>query len=299
MRKIKLFTHTDLDGVGCEIVSKVIFGKNNVDCELHNYDTINIRINEFIKNREYKQYRYVFITDISVNEEIANLIDNTCANIVILLDHHKTALHLNKYKWAKVELEGKTELTSGTELLLLDFNYGDRKVLNNWVENIKRWDTWLWSTKYNDILPKQLNDLYYLLGRDVFVEKALNCIYNEILVGDFILQHTSILNMKQKQIEDYIKSKNKSLIKITDDKHKIGIVFADKYHSELGNELSKLNRDCDYIMIIDGKLVNLRTIKDNVDCGKIAKEHNGGGHPKAAGFIIDEDKILGFIKNIL
>ena len=52
-------------------------------------------------------------------------------------------------------------------------------------------------------------------------------------------------------------------------------------------------------MIINGNLVSLRTIKDKVDCGKIAEDHNGGGHQKAAGFTIDESKILEFIKNTL
>lgn len=299
LKTIKVFTHTDLDGVGCEIVSKVIFGKESVDCELHNYDTINARIKEFIDSQEYKQYGHIFITDIRVNEEVAELINNTCADMVTLLDHHKTALSLNKYKWARVEIEGKLELTSGTELLLLDTWCTHIKSLNDWVENIKRWDTWLWSTKYNDILPKQLNDLYYLLGREVFVKEALNCINNSKYVKDFILKYKQILDINQRQIEEYIQSKNKSIIKIDINNYKVGVVFADKHHSELGNELSKLNKDCDYIMIINGNLVSLRTIKDNVDCGKIAEAHNGGGHQKAAGFTIDESKILEFIKNTL
>ena len=299
LKTIKVFTHTDLDGVGCEIVSKVIFGKKSVDCELHNYDTINARIKEFIDSQEYKQYGHIFITDIRVNEEVAELINNTCADMVTLLDHHKTALSLNKYKWARVEIEGNLELTSGTELLLLDTWCTHIKSLNDWVENIKRWDTWLWSTKYNDILPKQLNDLYYLLGREVFVKEALNCINNSKYVKDFISKYKQILDINQRQIEEYIQSKNKSIIKIDTSNYKIGVVFADKHHSELGNELSKLNKDCDYIMIINGNLVSLRTIKDNVDCGKIAEAHNGGGHQKAAGFTIDESKILEFIKNTL
>ena len=37
--KIKLFTHTDLDGVGCAILAKLAF--ENVDIEYCNYDDIN------------------------------------------------------------------------------------------------------------------------------------------------------------------------------------------------------------------------------------------------------------------
>ncbi|MBS4894046.1 MAG: hypothetical protein KHZ90_09785 [Veillonella parvula] len=299
LKTIKVFTHTDLDGVGCEIVSKVIFGKERVDCELHNYDTIDVRIKEFIESEEYKQYGHIFITDIRVNEEVAELINNTCADMVTLLDHHKTALSLNKYKWARVEIEGDLELTSGTELLLLDTWCTHIKSLNDWVENTKRWDTWLWNTKYNDILPKELNDLYYLLGREIFVKEALDCINSGRFVRDFILKYKQILDINQRQIEEYIQSKNKSIIKVGKNNYKVGVVFADKHHSELGNELSKLNEDCDYIMIVNGNLVSLRTIKDNIDCGKIAEAHNGGGHQKAAGFTIDESKILKFIEEVL
>lgn len=37
---IKLFTHTDLDGVGCAILAQLAFGKDNVDISYCNYDEI-------------------------------------------------------------------------------------------------------------------------------------------------------------------------------------------------------------------------------------------------------------------
>lgn len=32
--KIKIFTHTDLDGVGCAIIAYLVFGKENVDVDI-------------------------------------------------------------------------------------------------------------------------------------------------------------------------------------------------------------------------------------------------------------------------
>lgn len=37
----KLFTHTDLDGVGCAILAYLAFGRENVDVEYCNYNDVN------------------------------------------------------------------------------------------------------------------------------------------------------------------------------------------------------------------------------------------------------------------
>jgi oligoribonuclease NrnB/cAMP/cGMP phosphodiesterase (DHH superfamily) len=45
---IKLFTHTDLDGVGCAILAYLAFGKENVAVEYCNYDDIDLRVSQFL-----------------------------------------------------------------------------------------------------------------------------------------------------------------------------------------------------------------------------------------------------------
>jgi len=90
--KVKLFTHTDLDGVSCGIIGKLAFPEINI--EYCDYDNVNDKIKQYIESEEYKDYDTIFITDISVNEEVAKLIDNvfTQEHEFVLLDHHKTAL---------------------------------------------------------------------------------------------------------------------------------------------------------------------------------------------------------------
>lgn len=80
-----------------------------------------------------------------------------------------------------------------------------------------------------------------------------------------------------------------------------GIVFADKYISELGNELCKLNRELDYIAIVNMSTcsVSYRTIRDDIDMGMIAKKYGGGGHPKAAGSKFDVYKVTKFLDGLL
>lgn len=180
--KVKLFTHTDLDGVGCAIVARHIFG-DNVDVEYCDYNEINDKVSQFI-NSESQDYDMIFITDISVNENVAKEIEEHISDKTVLIDHHPTAKWLNKYKWATVE-EFEISIhpnedyvkASGTSLFYdyLWENYGlNNELLFELVEKIRRYDTWEWATKYNDTHAKQLNDLLCIVGRDNFVNRFVS-----------------------------------------------------------------------------------------------------------------------------
>jgi oligoribonuclease NrnB/cAMP/cGMP phosphodiesterase (DHH superfamily) len=64
-----------------------------------------------------------------------------------------------------------------------------------------------------------------------------------------------------------------------------GVVFAEKYFSELGNRLCQMHPEIDFVaMIYMSGTVSYRTVKDDIDIGKdVAKLFGGGGHAKAAG----------------
>ena len=73
---IKLFTHTDLDGVGCEILGKLAF-EENINIERCGYGNIDSKVEEILKDDN--KYDKVFITDISVNKKIiSNIINFIC-----------------------------------------------------------------------------------------------------------------------------------------------------------------------------------------------------------------------------
>ena len=170
MATIRLFSHTDLDGYGCNIVMKALVSQSTVIATNMNYEENNEIVKNYILSGEYKNYRCTFITDISVNEEVAELIDKTKDLRLVLLDHHPTAEWLNKYDWANVCVNNCFEKTSGTELLfnflvssdgcVEDWNYF--REIHDFVKQVKRYDTWLWKEKYNDDTPKKLNDLFYI-----------------------------------------------------------------------------------------------------------------------------------------
>ncbi|MFQ9545331.1 MAG: DHH family phosphoesterase [Clostridium sp.] len=295
MTAIRLFSHTDLDGYGCNIVMEALVSQSRVITTNINYEENNEIIKNYILSGEYKDYRCTFITDISVNEEVAELIDKTKDLKLVLLDHHPTAEWLNKYDWANVCVNNCFEKTSGTELLfnflvssdgcVEDWNYF--REIHDFVKQVKRYDTWLWKEKYNDDTPKKLNDLFYILGYDKFYSSLKE---NNFNVKFLIHDYSYLLENQQKKIDKYIEKKNKEIIGCPIKDYNVGVVFANQYQSELGNRLSELNSQYDLIAMIGENTISYRTIKEDVDCGEFAKLFNGGGHPKAAGSEINEEQ---------
>ena len=285
---IKLFTHTDLDGVGCAILAKLAFGEE-VDISYCNYDDIDVMVKEFITKEN--NIDMCHITDIRIVDELANEIDEKFDNFYVL-DHHPTALYLNKYSWCTVTIENEeTHIkTSGTEMYyywLIDNGYlYESDVLSRFAELVRNYDTWRWSELGEDgVICKQVNDLMYLYGRDRFITWCISEIHDDVFPRLYSADEL-LLNTKQREIDEYVEEKNEQIIFLELCGRECGFVFAEKYVSELGNRLCKMHPEIDFIAMIDmgTKTVSYRTVKDDIDLGKdIAQLFGGGGHPKAAG----------------
>ena len=307
--KIKLFTYTDLDGVGCAILAYHVFGKDTVDVSYCDYDDIDTEVKLLINDpEEYEKFNMIFITDIKVSEEVAEKIDKDCDN-VRLLDHHPTAEYLKKYDWCTIQIErevfGETIKTCGTELFyewcndMIPDKIMNPEPVSNMVNIIRDYDTWRWASLGEaGLISKKVNNLLYLYGRDMFINWALMQIYQ----NEFPILTESdklILDIEQKKVDRYIDSKEQEMVQYTVAGYTAGLVFAEMYTSELGNTLAKRHPELDFIVMIDmgAKSVSYRSVKDNIDLGKdVAAKFGGGGHPKAAGHFfgnrIDMDNIL-------
>lgn len=115
-----LYSHNDLDGVGCGIVAKLAFGKD-VEVRYNSVNGLNAQVQYFLeKAKESNRQDALFITDLAVNEENEERLNEYvhAGGKVKLIDHHKTALHLNEHEWGFVQVEyDDGRLTSATSLL--------------------------------------------------------------------------------------------------------------------------------------------------------------------------------------
>lgn len=305
MSKIKLFTHgADLDGNGCAILAFLAFGRENVDVEYCSYKDIDERVEKFIEDEKlFRSYDFVFITDISVSDKVANLIDilDQPPKKVRLFDHHATALGLNKHEWCEVLIENPSTnvLTCGTELF---WNYLERhgyfddalydKFHNiiTFTEIVRDYDTWRWKELgEKGIVCKQVNDLLDIYGREDFIDYMIDsiCADSRELFPHIFGTAQALLEQKQKDIDIYVAEKDKQLQIATDQFGKaFGWVFAERYFSELGNRLCELHEELSYVAMIDISrgAVSFRSVKEDIDLGgEIAHSLGGGGHKKAAG----------------
>ena len=103
--------------------------------------------------------------------------------------------------------------------------------------------------------------------------------------------------MEEDKIERYIRRKRRELVQKETGDLFAGIVYAESYHSELGNELGKEYPHLDYIAILNigGKRVGFRTIHDHVDVSEVAGQFGGGGHAKASGCSLNKEAFQQFV----
>jgi uncharacterized protein len=295
----KLLSHTDLDGVGCGILAKLAFG-DRIKIRYNSIASLNREVEWFLENEE--RNTHLFITDLSVNEENEKRLEEfyQTGGKVQLLDHHKTALHFNEYEWGHVVVEdNEGSLASGTSLfyeyLIENELIQTSNAVDEFVELVRQYDTWEWE-KNNNQEAHRLNALFFLISIDEFEEKMVNRLQNSdhFFFDEF---EQKILDMEEDKVERYIRRKRRELVQTSIGDYLAGIVYAESYHSELGNELGKEYPHLDYIAMLNmgGKRISLRTIHDHVDVSEVAGHYGGGGHAKAAGCSLTNEAYNQFV----
>lgn len=330
-KKLVVFTHNDLDGVSCALLGKIMSESlseifDEYEYHICNYNDIDEKVREFYNNLDPDTKYRVFITDISVNKETAEMIDNYRVSnqgddrkvYLHLYDHHETSRWLNReYGWAIVTTDlytgvsnpcPKRRLTSGAELFLLDealIRVDDPDIKANlidFIELVRCWDTWDWKRE-NNLEAKRLNNFFSMFeDRNDFI----NNYYNKIVLDKenfklFTDEETKMLDDRQKRIDDFIKEKEKTLkvVNKLEYKYDVGIIIVDTYEnvSELASYINdKYCFDFVAIVIKDSKKVSLRASDESeVDVSEIAARFGGGGHKKASGCNLTEE-VIDFLK---
>ncbi|WP_421662910.1 DHH family phosphoesterase [Lysinibacillus telephonicus] len=295
----KLLTHNDLDGVGCGILAKLAFGQE-VKVRYNSISSLNREIEFFLENDSPDTF--LFITDLSPNEENEKKLEDYFKEIgnIQLLDHHKTAMHLNDYEWGLVLVEDEEgNLTSATslfyEFLVSQNLLKPTNAISEFVELVRQYDTWEWEKNENQ-KAHALNSLFFLVSIDEFEEKMIERLTTNDEF-DFDEFEKRLLNMEEDKIERYIRRKKREIVQAEIGDYFAGVIYAESYHSEVGNELGKEYSHLDYIVILNmgSKKISFRTVHDHVDVSEIAGIYGGGGHQKASGCTLTDEAYKQFV----
>lgn len=306
--KILLLTHNDADGSGASIVIKSIFP--NVTTKHCTNSNMSYEIKNAVCN-ESDNYDFIFACDISCNEDDATIIQSDPNHKkLLILDHHITAEHLNKYSWAFIEsnIIDDSRLTayypnnilgksSGASLMFdyMDYNGFTKHVKNIYllieiVHLIAAYDTWDWVNVFEkDIIFEQFNILFNIYKPDMFEEKMLEHI-NSSSTSVFDETDKLLLKIENNRINDYLSNIQKSFttgnMMLAEKYHSIVFCTTDNYLSQTFELMKTQYPDYDIYLINYGTGIALRATKPDINVGKIAKMFGGGGHPGASGLKI-------------
>lgn len=297
-----LLTHTDPDGVTPIILLNLI-GEEFEYIKLEP-TTISNFISEKLDTDYFDKYKNIFVVDLGVNKECAEEINNSkYSDILKIIDHHESNKFLNEYKFANVVSEVNGFKECGTSLFynfLID-NFRNpilsKRSVITFVELVREKDTWQFTELEED--AHNLSSLFSFYGADEYVN-----IYTKFLNenDEFYFNEYELLTLKSlnRERDEYLEDKKDKVIfkKIND--YNVGIVFAERHRSTLGNYLARLYKEeADIICIINmNEHISLRGIKESKPTNKFAELYGGGGHILSSGMPHPSDlknKIIDYI----
>ncbi|WP_331775890.1 DHH family phosphoesterase [Sulfurospirillum sp. 1612] len=314
--KLYHLSHTDLDGYGCQMVTRRYF--DSVTFYNSNYGReINERFNQIfadIQNDGFEK-NIILITDLNLTPEQAKEFDskimNTQENIMILLlDHHKSGQDCaQEFDWYYLD-----DTRCATKITYDFFSklYGRDEKLNKFVNVVNAVDIWLedkaefelgkvclglvsGAKEINRIMfPKENSQyIFELLTKiqpyfdyedpHIVLDENIHKIKKEILMQD---KNDTLSNL----ISEYnvkMLNKNKEFMKIEYDGHLGILTYNIGNVSVIGNAFLKANPNFDFFMdVTSKKTISLRA-DGKIDVSKMAaKIANGGGHANASGGLL-------------
>lgn len=305
--KTFIFTHNDLDGVGCGVIGKYYFPDAYV--QYCSYDNIDDTLLYFLSHNEniLPEMR-IIISDIYYKQENSNITEMLrMTGELIICDHHATSAWLNNVDFQHnsfVNVIADSDVC-GTKILFktLDNLYvmPDSTKILEFVENVNSWDVWQWVKQLpetNDVeklkdainhnMSFTLNGAVYFYGIENFVNKMLMYFHDFIDFDDIVSEKLVEFNTKQiNSVTNYIKihyeyeSEHYGKIPYT-------IIKLNSPNISLASLLCKnaMEPDDKFLAIYideDKDAVSLRCNVEGIDLSVIAKECEGGGHKDAAG----------------
>ena len=278
----------DPDGVTPIVLSKLVF--KDFKYILADID----EVDKFVMDNIDEE---IIVVDLNISEETADYILNNNKNVLVF-DHHLSNKDMNKYPFIKViDIDGIKQ--SGTTLyykfLLEKYNNDllNKDVTKKLVEHVRTMDTYDFSITSKEE-ANNIVVLFKIYGRELFIDKFYNVIINSNEL--YSKEDLNLIELENLRIKRYIEEKE--IIEISLDNKKVGVVFAERNVSELGNYLVNKYDYLDYVILINvDKSISYRG-NNKVDLSVVAKKYNGGGHFNASGSPIPIDLKEKIIKEI-
>lgn len=308
INRIKLFTHSDLDGIGSAILARFIF-KDSADINIEMTSTADKAIKNFLSDiYSLSNYSKLYITDLSISEELADLIESVCTENGLsfrLFDHHYTSINLNERQWCTVKEDDSSCGTSLFYNYLLN-NILDKSIVKNLknykelVSAITMFDTGTWSEN-NAWISNQLNILLRILGKSRFLERFVEDYRTKLSIDEMAL-----IQLEQERADRYIYSHKLTSFLIELSVPNLGkfpaiVCYANDYYLEMFTELFNSYPEINLAILINfpyGISYRLRKGVDNIDLSKLSQFFGGGGHIQSAGSRLSNDFIKSMTKSI-
>lgn len=289
--KILIISHmADCDGMGSVILGiKYYSDIDYILCESSDLE-------ELLKE-DFSNYEQIFICDLPFSKDTIKVIDNNSYLKEHLkhFDHHESSVSDNNHSFVNevISIDGLT--VSATYLFYQYLNSLSDKLnkrfYKEFVEGIRAYDIW---DKNGDFeLGKKITNVFTLMESVSFIDYI--CSLDDTIEFKITKEINNLIISNEKKMNNYFEKSYEKIV-ITDYKgYKMAVTINEQYRSSLGDYICNKNKDIDFVLIINFERLtcSLRCEKDDINVSIIAKDfhHNGGGHIKASGFILDIESI--------
>ena len=281
-----LFTHNDLDGVGCAVIAHLAF-PSWLSVKYCSYKTINDDVNAFLDTAPADAQ--IIISDISVDEPTASRLDNFN---VRLYDHHPIKV---LRPWMTVDT---SPTQCGTSLLAAALLPDMSDAVREFVDAVCLYDTWRFEKGVGSF-SERLNALLTLLGPRAFVEMVVSALSDdEPFTIPYFFEMAIAHSFEER--DNYFEKKEQAMVTTTFEGHTVGLVFADREISLMAEYVFQRHPDLDIVAVCYMPTgVSLRTRRDDINLTELCRARGGGGHQKAAAFYLPGDTAIKAVDIIL
>ena len=313
-------SHTDLDGYGCQMVTKhyfesILFYNSNYGKEIN--ECFN-QILDTIQSSTHENH-VILITDLNLTLDQAKEFEskaNICEKnvLLLLLDHHKTGQEcFETFEWYYLDSNRcATKITYDFFATL----YGADVALSKFVDVVNAVDIWLENDPSFELGKvcmglvsgaKEVNKVMFPTENSAYIFDLLNNAQNYFTCNDapialddaihqlkksfFLTTHNNTLSNLVSEFNVKLLTKNRDKMMITYKQYKGILTYNIGNVSVIGNDFLTANPDIDFFMdVTSKKTISLRS-NGKVDVSQMAAHiANGGGHHNASGGLLSTFK---------